>query len=94
MNKSYNELLDYYKDASNEEIILDMMQDYDISLSKLQQENKQLKERIEKALNKNQYIIDYGFDYDGFNKVKSLKGLIDMLVDYAVQVKHILGDKE
>lgn len=53
-----------------------------------------LKKIIDKATNKNQYIIDYGFDYDGFNKVESLKGLIDMLVDYAVQVKHILGDKE
>lgn len=30
-----------------------------------------------------QLIIDTGFDYDGFNTVESLKGLIDELVDYA-----------
>ena len=30
-----------------------------------------------------QLIIDIGFDYDGFNTVESLKGLIDELVDYA-----------
>ena len=54
------------------------------------------KRKIEEALNKLQYIIDYGFDYDVFNTVESLKGLIDMLVDYAVQTKHILKgeDKE
>ena len=47
--------------------------------------------RIEKARDKIQYIIDYGFDYDGFNTVESLKGLIDMLVDYAKQSKDILN---
>ena len=30
-----------------------------------------------------QAIIDLGFDYDGFNAVDSLKGLIDELVLYA-----------
>ncbi len=30
-----------------------------------------------------QAIIDFGFDYDGFNTVDSLKGLIDELVSYA-----------
>ena len=48
------------------------------------------KSRCEKASDKIQYIIDYGFDYDGFNTVESLKGLIDMLVDYAKQSKNIL----
>lgn len=48
------------------------------------------KSRCEKASDKIQYIIDYGFDYDGFNTVESLKGLIDMLVDYAKQSKDIL----
>lgn len=52
------------------------------------------KRKIEEALNKLQYIIDYGFDYDGFNTVESLKGLIDMLVDYAVQTKHILKGED
>ncbi len=55
---------------------------------------KELIESIDKAKNINQYIIDYGFDYDGLNTIESLKGLIDMLVDYAKQVKEILGDKE
>ena len=48
------------------------------------------KSRCEKASDKIQYIIDYGFDYDGFNTVESLKGLIDMLVDYARESKNIL----
>lgn len=51
--------------------------------------------RCEKALGPVQRIIDYGFDYDGLNKVDSLKGLIDMLVEYAIEAKDILkGDKE
>ena len=41
-----------------------------------------------------QYIIDYGFDYDGFNTVKSLKGLIDMLVDYARDIKAIISKED
>lgn len=48
------------------------------------------KSRCEKASDKIQYIIDYGFDYDVFNTVESLKGLIDMLVDYARESKKIL----
>ena len=48
------------------------------------------KSRCEKANDKIQYIIDYGFDYDGFNTVESLKSLIDMLVDYARESKNIL----
>ena len=56
---------------------------------------KDYKQRNDKAIDKIQYIIDYGFDYDGFNTVESLKGLIDMLVDYARQSKDILkGDKD
>ena len=56
---------------------------------------KEQQDKIDEALNKIQYIIDYGFDYDGFNTTESLKGLIDMLVDYARQSKDILngGDK-
>ena len=48
------------------------------------------KSRCKKASDKIQYIIDYGFDYDGFDTVESLKGLIDMLVDYARESKNIL----
>ena len=51
--------------------------------------------RCEDALEPIQRIIDYGFDYDGFNKVDSLKGLIDMLVEYAIDAKDILkGDSK
>ena len=71
---------------------------------KLQKENKKLEdilklrgdciainhEKIDKAIKEIQHIIDYGFDYDGFNNVKDLKGLIDMLVDYARKSKDIL----
>lgn len=53
-------------------------------------ELKDYKSRCEKASDKIQYIINYGFDYDGFNTVESLKGLIDMLVDYARESKNIL----
>ena len=55
---------------------------------------KDYKSRCEKAIDKIQYIIDYGFDYDGFNTVESLKGLIDMLVDYARETKNILQGSE
>lgn len=37
-------------------------------------------------------IIGLGFDYDGLNTVKSLKGLIDEIVDYARKAK-ICDDK-
>ena len=52
------------------------------------------RKRCEDALVDIQYIIDYGFDYDGFNTVGSLKGLIDMMVDYAVNAKKILEGEE
>ena len=42
-----------------------------------------------------QNIRDLGFDYDGFNNVKDLKGLIDELVDLAGQsIDTLRGDKE
>ena len=49
-----------------------------------------LEDKIEKALEKIQLIIDLGFDYDGLNKVESLKDLIDELVAYARESKTIL----
>jgi arginine deiminase len=65
-------------------------------LKKAQHEAKDNKIKIDKAIKEIQSIIDYGFDYDGFNNVKDLKGLIDMLVDYAEKSKSILqgGDEE
>lgn len=57
----------------------------------LEQENKQLKEKCEYLKqvkeNKNkwfQLIADIGYDYDGCSKVENLKGLIDELVQYAL----------
>ena len=70
--------------------LLNVKQQFQIALDI----NTQKQQRIDKTIELNQYIIDYGFDYDGFNDVENLKGLIDMLVDYAEQVKQILGDKE
>lgn len=52
-----------------------------------------LKSRIEKAINKIQYIRDIGFDYDGFNNTKDLKKLIDELVDIAGQSIDILNGR-
>lgn len=68
-----------------------------IDYAMIQKRYEDYKSRCKKASDKIQYIIDYGFDYDGFNTVESLKGLIDMLVDYAKESKDILqngSDKE
>ena len=61
-----------------------------IDYAMIQKRYDDYKSRCKKASDKIQYIIDYGFDYDGFNNVESLKGLIDMLVDYARESKNIL----
>lgn len=60
-------------------------------IDELQQENKQLKEKVKYQKNKIdnkdnwcQLIADIGFDYDGCNTIESLKGLIDELVRYAL----------
>lgn len=57
-------------------------------------ECEELKDKIGKARNLIQYIIDYGFDYDGLKSEEDLKGLIDMLVDYARKSKDILKIEE
>ena len=49
---------------------------------------------LDKIRKNNARIIDYGFDYDGFNNVEDLKKLIDMLVDYAKQNDKLLGEIE
>lgn len=57
------------------------------------QSNIELLTKINKAINKIQYIRDLGFDYDGFNNVEDLKGLIDDLVRIAGESIDILkGD--
>lgn len=56
---------------------------------------EQLENNRDKAIDKIQLLIDIGFDYDGFNKVESLKGLIDELVSYAIESRDILkGDNK
>lgn len=52
------------------------------------------KEVLDKIRKNNARIIDYGFDYDGFNKEEDLKKLIDMLVDYAKQNDKLLEEIE
>jgi len=44
---------------------------------------RELQKRIQKAINKMQYIKALGFDYDGFNNIDDLKKLIDELVNIA-----------
>ena len=73
-----NELIGYYDGLKQ-------------GIEELQQENKQLKEKIKYQKNKIdnkdnwcQLIVDIGFDYDGCNTIESLKGLIDELVRYAL----------
>lgn len=63
----------------------------------VKQENQQLKEQlqqrdeiIEKTIEKLIFLVQIGFDYDGFNTVESLKMLIDELVSYAEESLNIL----
>lgn len=63
-------------------------------VKKVKTERLMYMDRCEKALDKVQLIIDYGFDYDGFESPESLKGLIDMLVDYARDAKQILKGED
>lgn len=84
-NERLNKSLEYYKQGRNKQLD---------NVNFLAKSCDDLQERIDKAINTIQYIIDYGFDYDGLNTVESLKGLIDMLVDYARQSKDILKGGE
>lgn len=66
------------------------------AIDDLLDDRNDLQQRIDKAIEKIQLLIDIGFDYDGLNQVDSLKGLIDELVSYARDSKEILkrSDKE
>lgn len=64
---------------------------YEIDKKSINRFNKQ-KEVLDKIKNNNKRIIDYGFDYDGFNNVEDLKKLIDMLLDYARKNYEILEE--
>lgn len=63
-------------------------------LEKERKKNKELQEVLDKIRKNNTRIIDYGFDYDGFNNVEDLKKLIDMLVDYARKNDKLLEEIE
>ena len=80
---------DKIKDRDNDFLYNKCVNQYH-QLMNCQYKNRVYKQRIDKAVEGIQYIIDYGFDYDGFNTVESLKGLIDMLVYYALKSKYIL----
>lgn len=54
------------------------------AMKKMLEENKQLKEENKNKNKWFQLIVDLGFDYDGFNDVENIKGLIDELVRYAL----------
>lgn len=90
----YNKLKDYItnlqqeNERSKEQVKREVeVRDYEVSLK------EDYKSRIEKAINKVQYIIDIGFDYDGYNDVDNLKILVDELVDLARQTKNILNGR-
>lgn len=73
----------------------DEMREYIFPLDELNKIIKEKQEKIDKAMFNIQRIIDYGFDYDGFDydgfeSPERLKGLIDMIVDYAKETKDIL----
>lgn len=67
---SKEELEQYCKDAS-------------LMISEMQHTIDKLERQIKIKDKWCQLLIDIGFDYDGFNQVDSLKGLIDELVIYA-----------
>ena len=60
----------------------------------LQDKCHKYKEVLDKIRKNNERIIDYGFDYDGFNNVEDLKKLIDMLVNYARKNNELLEEIE
>lgn len=75
----------------NVEKIIMTKEDYDRQVEQMLLEKLEAEQRIEKAINKVQDIIDIGFDYDGYSDVKNLKILIDELVDLARETKNILN---
>ena len=86
--------------------ILDKLVEQEVKIKELKSENFALKsqlgindrnkykEVLDKIRKNNERIIDYGFDYDGFNNVEDLKKLIDMLVDYARKNNELLEEIE
>ena len=94
-NYAYHQLMKMQnKREYRSKFLKEFQQEYDTNTfpdyDEIYKRYDKMKSKIDKATNKIQYIIDYGFDYDGLNTVESLKGLIDMLVDYARKSKNIL----
>lgn len=52
-------------------------------IKKLKEEIKNLERKIKIKDNWCRFIWQVGFDYDGCNTIKSLKGLVDELISYA-----------
>lgn len=92
MNEDIKEIIEAVRDSYNETM---PQKEFNCYVDMLENCIKYLQERIDKAINKMQYIRDLGFDYDGFNNADDLKGLIDTLVDLAEQSIDILkGENE
>lgn len=81
--------------TSLEQQVQDLKADYgsksQVERDLLEQENERLKSKIKYLKRAKdimyqylQLIADIGYDYDGFNSVESLKGLIDEMVKYAL----------
>ena len=79
----------YLKKIANEEYFKKVEEQCEF----VNKRNNDLQNKIDKIKENNQRIIDYGFDYDGFNNIEDLKKLIDMLVDYARKNNDILEGK-
>lgn len=93
------------KDKSIEEILeslttvrVDMLNEDTAKLfeviMKVIDERDELNNRIEKATDKLQLLVDIGFDYDGMSKSEDLQSLIDDLVSYAKDSIKILNKKD
>ena len=63
-------------------------------IMKVIDERDELNNRIEKATDKLQLLVDIGFDYDGMSKSEDLQLLIDDLVSYAKDSIKILNKKD
>lgn len=62
-------------------------------IQKLEKENQVLKREKEIMQKYLEFIIDLGYDYDGYNDIDNLKLLIDELCAYAKSAKD-LDDKQ
>ena len=95
MNKELEELRDIFNYEKDLRIKTEKeLKEADEAVEYWQKECDKRSKVLDKIKNNNKRIIDYGFDYDGFNNVEDLKKLIDMLVDYAKQNDELLEEIE